>query len=132
MKAKSNMNNDRISPKERNLLKGAIRRVFSRSELRRTALNRVKIEHSDPARPRVKTWYYCEHCGELFPQYLLNIDHVDPIVPVFTTLDRMTWDQVVDRIWCEIHNLQVLDLTCHKRKSKMESEERKKFKKELK
>lgn len=122
------MNNSRMTAKERNLVKGAIRRVFSRSELRKAALLRVKVEHSDPNRPRVKTWYYCEYCGELHPQHFLNVDHRDPIVPVYTTLDRMTWDQLVDRIWCEESNLQVLCLTDHLQKSKLEKEERKKDK----
>lgn len=123
------MNNPRMTAKERNLVKGSIRRVFSRSELRKSVLDSVRIDHTDPSRT-VKTWYYCEYCGVPNPQHTLNIDHVDPIIPVFTTLERMTWDQLVDRIWCDGVGLQALCLTCHKAKSKIESEERKKYKKE--
>lgn len=126
------MNNGRITPKERGLLKGAFRRVFSRSELRKAALLRVKIAHSDPNRSRVKTWYYCEHCGELHPQHFLNCDHVDPVIPTHTSFDKMTLDETADRTWCDPSNLQILCLTCHAAKSKLEKEERKKYKKELK
>jgi len=122
------MNNPRMTSKERNALKGAIRRVFSRSDLRKAALLRVKVEHSDPSRLRVKTWYYCEYCGELHPQHFLNCDHIDPVIPIYTTFERMTLDQTADRTWCEPTNLQILCLTCHGRKSTLEKEERKKYK----
>lgn len=119
--------NSRITPKERGMLKGAIRRVFSRSELRKAALLRVKVDHSDSSRRRVKTWYYCEFCGELHPQHNLNCDHIDPVIPTNTTFDNMTLDNTVDRTWCAPTNLQILCLTCHKAKSRLEKEERKKY-----
>jgi hypothetical protein len=55
MKAGSRgMNNPRVTSKERGLLKGAIRRVFSRSDLRRKVIELSRIDHTDSTRPRVK------------------------------------------------------------------------------
>lgn len=118
------------NPKERNLIKGAIRRVFSRSDLRREALQRASIVHSDPLRPRVTKWVFCANCGVIFPSYLAQVDHILPLVPVNRTLNEMSWDEVVDRAWCDVDNLAVLDKDCHKLKSKEENQERRRIKNE--
>lgn len=113
-----------VSPKERNLIKGALRRVFSRSDLRRQALELVKIEYSDPSRPRVTKWGYCTSCGILEPNYLLQVDHAVPIIKVNETLEDLTWDQVIEAMWCEIDNLKPVCKDCHKSKTKEENKAR--------
>lgn len=118
------MNNPRITPKERNLIKGSIRRVFSRSDLRRLVIDTTRVEHTDPNRPRVKKWSICTNCKELTPTYLIQVDHIDPIVPLNTTLEQMQWDEVIDRIWCEKNNLNPICTPCHKIKSKDEMKQR--------
>ena len=124
--------NPRISPKERGLLKGAIRRVFSRSDLRRKAMERQIIEHSDPKRPRVKKWAWCAICGEVTPAYTMAVDHIDPIVPVNTALEHMKWDDLIDNTWCDENKLQLLCPMCHNSKTKSENAERRKLKQENK
>ena len=123
------MNNPK-NPKERNLLKGAIRRVFSRSELRRKALDNALVkDYHDPSRKRVTRWGKCTKCNKLEPLYLLEIDHEEPVVPLGTTLEEMSWDQVVDNVWCDERNLKAMCKPCHKLKSKEEMIERRKIKK---
>lgn len=115
------MPNPRITAKERGLLKGAIRRVFSRSELRREVLEAGVVAHSDPKRKRVKTWVKCAECGGLDAKSNVQVDHLQPVVPVTTTLEAMTWDELVDRIWCDKKNLQILCEVCHNVKSVKEN-----------
>ena len=122
------MNNPK-HPKERNLIKGALRRVFSRSELRREALALSRIEHSDVERPRVTKWSKCTECEKPTPTYLIEIDHILPIVPLDKTLDDMTWDELVDALWCDIKNLRPVCKPCHKIKNKAEAAKRREFKK---
>lgn len=110
--------------KERNLVKGALRRVFSRSELRRLAIQSSTIDYIDPERPRVKKWSKCSQCGKNTPTYQLECDHLEPIVPVNTTLENMSWDDVVERIWCSVDNLRAVCKDCHKKKTKLENRER--------
>lgn len=43
----------------------------------------------------------------------------------------MSWDTIVERIFCEPENLQVLCSKCHTKKSQKENRERKKIKDEL-
>jgi 5-methylcytosine-specific restriction endonuclease McrA len=118
------------NPKERNLLKGAIRRVFSRSELRNLALNKNNIEHFDPERPRVTKWSFCNECGVITPKYKMQVDHIKPVIAVTETLESLTWDELIEeRIWCNIENLSPLCPDCHKTKSKLENTERRNFKK---
>lgn len=128
MKARS-VNNNRITAKERGLLKGAVRRVFSRSELRLAVLRAFAVEHADPKRPRVKKWVWCNSCGEVFPRYLASVDHVSPIVPVDSALENMSWDDLINAVWCVRVNLQVLCPQDHSQKTKAENKLRREYKK---
>jgi CRISPR/Cas system CSM-associated protein Csm3 (group 7 of RAMP superfamily) len=120
--------NERVTSRERGLIKGALRRVFSRSELRRKVLRAAIVEHTDPSRKRVKTWVTCNICGK--PEAISNavVDHLDPLIPVNTTFEQMSLDTVVDRLWCEENNLQVVDQACHKEKTAIERKQRRKKK----
>lgn len=122
--------NDRITPKERGLIKGALRRVFSRSELRQRVLDRARIEHYDPNRPRVKKWSRCEGCQKPTPTYLIDIDHIEPLVPLDKALVEMSIQELLDRQFCEESNLQNLcQDPCHLTKSVNEGKVRRANKK---
>lgn len=123
------MSNKNISAKERNLIKGAIRRVFSRSDLRRAVIATAIIEHYDPDRPRVKKWGRCKACDKPTALYQMNIDHIDPIIPVHLSLEEMSWDTVINRTWCDQNNLQPICVTCHNIKTKAERKIRREHKK---
>lgn len=117
--------NNKISPKERGLIKGALRRVFSRSDLRRQVIDAAEVEHSDPSRPRVKKWIRCEQCKDIKPKYLAVVDHLIPLIPLDSSLEDMTWDEVISRLWCDVKNLQVLcQDPCHLTKTKLEAKVR--------
>lgn len=115
----------RVTKKERNLIKGALRRVFSRSELRQKAINAALVkDYTDPNRKRVTKWGRCTVCKQMHPLYKMAIDHLVPVVPVDSSLEQMTFDELVDRIWCDERNLQAICESCHSEKSKAETKER--------
>lgn len=120
--------NDRITPKERGLLKGSIRRVFARSELRRKVLATASITHIDPERKRVKKWSKCPLCGLPTPTYLMQVDHISPVIPLDKTFEEIGLDQTVDRTWCNENNLMPVCKTCHTKKTKEERKARKELK----
>ena len=124
--------NSNITAKERNLLKGAIRRVFSRSEMRQKVINAAVVEHKDVTRPRVTKWVVCQECKQPTAKYQAEVDHVLPIIPVDQTLEHMSWDTVINRIWCDEKNLQVLCPLCHDVKTKAERKLRTEYKRKLK
>lgn len=118
------------NPKERNLIKGALRRVFSRSDLRRNVIqNSIVTGYSDPDRKAVKFWVKCETCKKMEAKSNVQVDHKNPVISVNETLDDLSWDQLIDRLWCDIDNLAIICKPCHKEKSKLENKERREFKK---
>lgn len=119
-----------ITKKERGLIKGGIRRVFSRSELRRSIINESRRSYTDASKPRVKNWSACPDCDTFIPTYLMEVDHVFPVVPITMSLEDMTWDEIVNRIWCAPENLKAICKDCHKIKTKAETKERALYRKE--
>jgi 5-methylcytosine-specific restriction endonuclease McrA len=62
----------------------------------------------------------------------MQVDHIDPIVPVDSALEVMSWDTVIDRTWCEENNLQAICTECHDEKTAKERKERVQARKEKK
>lgn len=122
------MSNPKITPKERNLLKGAVRRVFSRSELHNTVIKKAAVVHADPKRPRVKSWVLCNVCKKPEAKSYVVVDHIDPVVPLNKKFESMSFDYFLERMWCDESNLQAICPVCHKEKSKVEMKERRKNK----
>lgn len=72
---------------------------------------------------RMAKHFRCAACGGSFPAAKVQVDHVIPIIDPekgFTT-----WDDVVQRMFCEKENLQVLCLDCHAAKTAEEKQKRK-------
>lgn len=122
--------NKRITAKERGLLKGSIRRVFARSELRQRVLDAAQIIYEDVKRPRVKKWSKCAVCLKPTPKYLAAVDHKEPVILVSSSFEEQGMDITVNRTWCSEENLQVICEECHDSKTKAERAERKRLKKE--
>jgi 5-methylcytosine-specific restriction endonuclease McrA len=123
--------NNPPNPKERNLLKGAIRRIFSRSDLRKQVIDASEVPgYTDPNRPRAKRWCQCAECKQMVPKSYMECDHIEPLIPLNRSLEDMTWTEVVDRAWCDISNLRAVCETCHDVKTKAETKERKRIRDE--
>lgn len=121
------MINPRITKRDRGLIKGALRRVFSRSELRNKIIDSSLIEHNDPTRPRVKRWCLCNVCKKPEAKSYMAVDHIDPLIPLGSSFEEMSLDVVVDRLWCIEYNLQAICSQCHDEKTKLERQARKKL-----
>lgn len=62
----------------------------------------------------------------------MAVDHIVPIVPVMSSLEQMSWDEVVNNTWCIESNLQSVCEICHSDKTKEENKLRRQYKKEKK
>ena len=111
-------------------IKGALRRVMSRSPMVKEC--REQSVHAINKGPRGGKQFVCVACGGCFSGNNIQIDHINPVVPVDKSLQEMTWTQLVKRMFCSTNNLQVLCLDCHKLKTKQERELRKEHKKRAK
>lgn len=127
------MINPRITKKELGLIKGALRRVFSRSDLRKKVLYSSQIMHYDKERPRVTKWGKCNECQKPVALYQVEIDHTNPLIPVNESLESLItkygWDTLINALWCEETNLAPLCQICHRLKSTRESKQRREHRK---
>jgi len=67
--------------------------------------------------------YQCNFCQNWFLEKKINVDHVIPVGALNCSQDLPGF---VERLFCEVDNLQILCSTCHDNKTKLESEDRKK------
>lgn len=68
--------------------------------------------------------YTCAECKKLFVATDVQVDHIKPVVD--PKKGFVSWDSFIDRMFCEIENLQVMCKPCHKIKTDQEKLERKK------
>jgi 5-methylcytosine-specific restriction endonuclease McrA len=68
--------------------------------------------------------YNCAECKQLFVAADVQVDHINPVVDPKTGFT--TWDNFIERMFCEMKNLQVMCKPCHKIKTDQEKLERKK------
>lgn len=103
---------------------------FIKSALRSASMKWAPIQQvKKEARVR-RGFYQCSGCGEVVPATLppkpgnkrriknVLVDHIDPIIDPHTGFT--TWDDFVDRLFCEKENLQVLCHACHQEKCEEE------------
>jgi 5-methylcytosine-specific restriction endonuclease McrA len=66
---------------------------------------------------RQKFEYQCNHCKEWFPEKKINVDHIQPAGSLNCGADLASF---VQRLFCEIDNLQCLCEDCHNVKTQLE------------
>lgn len=72
----------------------------------------------NPKSGRLAKHYTCAACQQEFPSKEVEVDHISPVVSVGDGF--IDWNTFIQRLYCPIENLQVLCLTCHKKKTKLE------------
>lgn len=96
-------------------IKGALRSASQRWGPKFTVLNEAKTKKkTNKSTGRLAQHYKCASCKE---EYVLKDVQVDHIIPIG---EFVSWDQTVERMFCEKDNLQVLCKPCHKDKSQKE------------
>lgn len=80
-----------------------------------TTLNAAKTEK----KTNVKTGRLAQHflCATCHNEFVAKDVQVDHIIPIGT---EKTWDEFIEGLFCEEDNLQVLCVSCHKIKTKLE------------
>jgi len=122
---------------ERGRVKGAIRRTFRLSPQMKEVLNRARVElppklkkDGEPGKKN-QVRYTCAVCQGLFSQANVQVDHIEPVVPLWMAEADMTYDEIVRGVFCALDNLQVICSTsmkangglpsCHKLKTDEEN-----------
>ena len=101
---------------------GAVRRKFSYSAITK----RVYRERlSEVKGVRGGKRFVCDGCGASEGQANLNVDHIIPVVPLDKAYSDLTLDEIIENIFCEYDNLQLLCKECHTKKTTEEKDLRK-------
>jgi len=109
-------------------IRGAIRRLFSRSPVHREVLAKVRREvpkyNKDGARSKKDSvQYLCNVCKNYVGSTKVEVDH---IIPVIETNEHgfVDWNLFVERLFCGAENLQVICDPCHDKKTHEEQQKR--------
>ena len=62
----------------------------------------------------------CASCGNIYPETTCAVDHILPVVDPHKGFT--TWDDIIERLFCEEDNLQVLCKGCHDVKTQKEKD----------
>jgi hypothetical protein len=111
-----------IDDADLNMIATAIRQAFRRSYIYLEAIAKARVETVLGIR------YICDACGGLFKLKEIQVDHINPIMPVDGS--PLKKEELIDRIWTT--DIQILDKKCHNEKSQKENEERRQIKKTIK
>lgn len=116
---------DWTAGRKKGFITSVIRAGFRKFPAKYGALAAAKSGRKvNEATGRLAEHYKCASCKKHFVVKDVQVDHVDPVVsPIHGFID---WNTFIDRLYCSITNLQVLCTPCHKKKTKLEREERKK------
>lgn len=66
---------------------------------------------------RIKSVYECAHCKQTFTIKNVQVDHIKPAGKL---LDYTDLPKFVETLYCDVNNLQVLCVTCHRTKTNNE------------
>lgn len=100
---------------EANMIAMAVRQAFRHSTLYKKCIEEAKVETENGSR------YECAMCGQLTRRNNIQVDHTDPVAPLDGS--PVTKENLIDRIWTD--QIQVLDKSCHTKKSTIENKTRK-------
>ena len=106
-------------------IQNVLRRAYSRTSFYKNALNAARRPIKDG---RYRVGYECAHCGNVFPRKLVQVDHIDPVIPVDKLPIYLSYDEYVARLFTDA--LQILCKSCHSVKSAGENAIRREHKKE--
>ena len=99
------------------ILRGGMRRWAPKYDTLKAALVGKKLNKKSG---RQANHYLCALCGKEVVASQVQIDHKEPIGSC------KTWDEFIEKLYCETSNLQVACKKCHKIKTKEERDESKK------
>lgn len=108
-------------------IRGALRRVFSRSPVIREVMFKVrrlvpKYNKDGSRAKKDSVQYLCNVCQHWTGSTLVAVDHIIPVVSVDEGF--VDFDTFIDRLFCDASNLQVICDTCHQKKTNAERAER--------
>ena len=109
-------------------IRGAIRRIFSRSPVKNEVLKAVRRErpkfNKDGSRSKKDAVeYMCNLCKQYVGSTKVEVDHLEPVIEI-NEIGFVDWNTFVSRLFCTADKLQVLCDPCHAKKTHAEQQKR--------
>jgi 5-methylcytosine-specific restriction endonuclease McrA len=113
-------------PAAHNRIVSALKRAFSRSPTVTDFLRKHRREEAwtkkDGSRAKKpKVFYRCAHCNQEFRSNQVQVDHIVSVVPLNIPSRHLSYNELINRLFCAESNLQILCKAHHAEKSKMEN-----------
>lgn len=123
MSEKTRNNNEWTEARFVSFIKSALRSASQRWPPRYRVLHAAFVgKRTNPASGRLASFYKCNTCLQ---EYVVKDVQVNHIVPVVPTTGFISWDDTINRLFCEADGLEVLCIPCHKKITQQENLERK-------
>lgn len=107
----------------RTFVRSALRAAFRKWPPKFAVLKNAQTERRiNPKSGKLAMHYKCAACTSDFPAKDVQVDHIKPIVSV--SKGFVSWDDFINKLFCEAKNLQVLCRACHAKKTKKERTKR--------
>jgi len=108
---------------QNSMIRGAIRRTFSRSPIKQEVLKESRKEfpkyNKDGTRSKKNAvCYLCNVCKKYYGSTKISVDHTIPVISIEEGF--VNWETFIDRLYCSKENLQCLCESCHKIKTNHE------------
>ena len=104
-------------------IKSALRSASIRWPVKYGVLKEAAVgKQINQASGRMAEHYKCNACNNIFPRKEVEVNHKEPVVPL---TGFVSWDDLIDRMFCEKEGLEVLCKPCHKNQTQKENTIRK-------
>ena len=110
----------------------SLKRVFSRGPVVKDFLRKYRREEiwfkkdgTQAIKPKV--FYKCWKCQQEFNSNKVQVDHIEPVIPINIPSRHLSYTVIIDRLFCDDSNLQILCKEHHKDKSDLENSLRKEW-----
>ena len=97
--------------------------TFSKGALRRASLGWPPISECRRLARVGRGEYLCAMCKGIFKDKECHVDHRDPVIDIIKGFT--TWDDYINRLFCDVEGLDLLCKNCHESKTSHETHMRK-------
>ena len=105
----------------RSFIKSGLRRMSFRWRPKTNCKKAARLPQKQMGKNgRLVFFSKCELCKEEMPETMVEVDHKEPVVPIE---GFSTWDEVIDRLFCDSDGLRVLCKPCHKEVTKKQRQQ---------
>ena len=111
------------------MARSCLRKAFRRSP---KCYEVMQSQLSKMLGPRGGARFTCMLCKKQFEYKNIDVDHIDPVIPLHLSEEELSLDEFCERLDCPIENLRGLCIECHRIETNIQNKERGRLRREKK